>query len=244
MVKKLTLTAVLVLIFALFCTVFYGCGKKVPQTEPPYLSAQTDQRAETPAPPVSDPDIVSPLATVDLMPVEDSSWKREYPVEVVVVHFCSNVVIDISNPYSLKAVRQTFTQNEVSTNYIIDRDGTIYCWVPEQRVAWHAGKGSFGEEKYENSLNKYSIGIELLAIGSKNDMKQYLTSRQYNSIPKHLIGYTDAQYEALSALISDIIERWDIPADRQHIIGHDEYNPNKSDPGELFDWERLMGKIQ
>jgi N-acetyl-anhydromuramyl-L-alanine amidase AmpD len=116
--------------------------------------------------------------------------------------------------------------------------------VPEQRVAWHAGKGSFGEEKYENSLNKYSIGIELLAIGSKNDMKQYLTSRQYNSIPKHLIGYTDAQYEALSALISDIIERWDIPADRQHIIGHDEYNPNKSDPGELFDWERLMGKIQ
>ena len=220
-------TAVLVLLCTLLCAFLGGCGKEIQKKEPPSLSPQQSVTDNTPAPPVSDPDIVSDLAIQDFMSIEDSSWIREYPVEMVVVHFCSNVVIDRSNPYSLQAIRSTFVTNEVSINYIIDRDGTIYCWIPEQRVAWHAGKGSYGEEKYTNSLNKYSIGIELLAMGSKKDMSQYLSSKVYSSIPKELIGYTDAQYNALSGLISDITDRWGIPKDRQHIIGHDEYNPQQ-----------------
>ena len=31
-----------------------------------------------------------------------------------------------------------------------------------------------------------------------------------------------------------------IPLDRQHVIGHEEYNPKKNDPGELFDWSRIL----
>ncbi len=208
-------------------------------------SANTSETSEnvTSEPP-TDTDIVSSLALRDFLPLTDYSWEREYPAEYVVVHFSSNVVIDINNPYSLEGVRNIFKGNYVSTNYVIDRDGTIYCWIPEQRAAWHAGKGSLnGNEKYENRLNKYSIGIELLAMGSKKDMNQYLTSKQYDSIPKEMIGYTDAQYKSLTALLKDITSRWDIIPDREHIIGHDEYNPSKTDPGELFDWNRIMNGI-
>ena len=194
--------------------------------------------------PPADTDIVSSLAVRDFLPISDYSWEREFPVEYIVLHFSSNVVIDINDPYSLEGVRNIFEDSYVSTNYIIDRDGTIYCWIPEQRAAWHAGKGSLnGNEKYENKLNKYSIGIELLAMGSKNDMKQYLTSKQYDSIPKELIGYTDEQYQSLAALLKDITSRWDIAADREHIIGHDEYNPSKTDPGELFDWSKVTDAL-
>ena len=89
-------------------------------------------------------------------------------------------------------------------------------------------------------MNKYSVGVEIVAIGSKNDMAQYLEAWEYNALDESLIGFTDAQYESLRNLVSDICQRNDIPFDREHVIGHEEYNKNKSDPGELFDWERLF----
>ena len=115
------------------------------------------------------------------------------------------------------------------------------CYVPEDLVAYHAGYGTWNNDpKYTNHLNEYAIGIEVLAIGSQKDMKQYLTPTQYRNLDKSFIGYTDAQYEALKLLVKDICERNNIPMDREHIIGHQEYSPNKADPGELFDWDRLL----
>ena len=89
-------------------------------------------------------------------------------------------------------------------------------------------------------MNKYSVGIEIVAIGSEKDMAQYLTSDEYAELDKSLVGFTEAQYDTLRRLAYDICERNDIPFDRQHIIGHEEYNPEKSDPGELFDWGRIF----
>jgi N-acetyl-anhydromuramyl-L-alanine amidase AmpD len=62
-------------------------------------------------------------------------------------------------------------------------------------------------------------------------------------VPKELIGYTNEQYEALTALLLDISQRWDIEPDRAHVIGHEEYNPAKPDPGELFDWSRVIASL-
>ena len=205
---------------------------------------EKESAVETLAPP-TDPEIISELATKELMNTEEYSSVREYPVEYVMVHFCSEVVNDKNDPFNSDNIKRTFEKNSVSINYIILRDGSIKCWIPEERVAWHAGKGTWGgDEKYTNKMNKYSIGIELTAIGSKNDMKQYVSSSYYNSIPKSNIGFTDAQYESLIALINDVCKRWSIPINREHIIGHSEYSPLKADPGELFDWERVMDGLQ
>lgn len=185
---------------------------------------------------------VSSLAENDfLLPIRRYSRESPYAMERVVLHFVSGVVLSREDPYNKDLVRGIFTDYQVSVHYIIDREGGIRCYVPENRVAYHAGYGSWGGiEKYTDWLNDYSIGIEIMAIGSQQDMAQYLDESAYNSLDPSLIGYTDAQYDALIALLKDICARHKIPMDREHIIGHEEYSPDKTDPGELFDWDRLF----
>jgi N-acetylmuramoyl-L-alanine amidase len=177
-----------------------------------------------------------------LLPIEEYSWEREHKPEFIMLHFSSAIMNHPNDPYNIDYVRDTFIQYDVSTHYIIDRDGTIHCYIPENRVAWHAGKGVWGDnEKYENKMNLYAIGIEILAMGSENDMSIFMSSKEYNKIDKDLIGYTPEQYEALRLLINDLCNRYDIPFTKEHIIGHDEYSPLKTDPGELFDWSEIIG---
>lgn len=219
-----------VLALSLLCLCLLGCGPKKP--------APTTAPTEPPPPPV----VVYPGAQIDYLgSIVDFSWEQEYKPEYVMLHFCSGVVLDPENPYDYDLVRSTFVDNEVSIHYLVDREGTVYCFIPENRTAWHAGVGDWlDREEYHNNLNRYSIGIEVMAIGSQADMAPYLTEAEYQALDPALIGYTDAQYAALKDLVADICQRNDIPLDRDHIIGHQEFSPHKTDPGELFDWERVV----
>lgn len=51
---------------------------------------------------------------------------------------------------------------EVSAHLVVDRDGTVTQLVPFDTIAWHAGKSKWKERE---SLNKYSIGIEIANAG-------------------------------------------------------------------------------
>ena len=159
------------------------------------------------------------------------------------IHFTSAVMLDRDNPYDADLNRSIFEDYEIGINYIIDRQGKITCYLPENRAAWHAGEGEYNNEKrLTNKMNKYSIGIEVMAIGSVDDMAQYMSSAEYYSLNSDNYGYTEAQYESLKLLVDDICQRHDIPVDRFHIIGHEEYSPEKTDPGELFDWSRIVSE--
>lgn len=205
----------------------------------PVSSRPAQTTTEGTKPPVE----VSPLAVEDFLDLENASYPRENPVEFVMIHFTSAVMLDRENPYDYDLVRGIFEDNRLGIHYIIDRDGGIYCFLPESRSAWHAGKGSFGDEKYTDNMNRYSIGIELMGIGSQEDMSIYLRPEEYDCLDEELLGFTDAQYTALDALVEDICQRHEITMDRQHIIGHQEYNPAKNDPGELFDWAKFMERL-
>lgn len=244
-------------LFPLFCTVlllFSACTENertdtdttdVPEASE-IISAENiggeisgkDEEAPESAVPV----YVSALSAENyLLPLEDYSWDREFAPEYVMLHFTSAVVNSRSDPYDMDAVRKIFEDSEISIHYIIDRDGKVQCYIPEARAAWHAGRGSFAnDERLTNAMNKYSIGIEILAIGSQRDMVQYLTAAEYNALPTEYIGFTEAQYISLKGLVKDICARNSIPFDREHVIGHDMYNPLKNDPGELFEWEMLF----
>ena len=236
-------------IFVLLCTALlalYGCKEKEPPVTAPIPETETATEQtiteEISAEPEEVPD-VSPIAKEHFLePFDDYSWVREFPVEKVVVHFTSAVVNYPEDPYNMELIRNIFVDSGLSVHYIIDRDGTVYCYMPESRAAWHAGVGTYGDdEKYTNSMNKYSVGIELVAIGSEQDMAQYLHPDEYKAIDESLIGFTDEQYASLTALIKDICQRNKIEFSRENVIGHDEYNEAKSDPGELFEWSRLFG---
>ena len=80
-----------------------------------------------------------------------------------------------------------------------------------------------------------------MAIGTKEEMSSIISGATYNKISKSNIGYTDEQYDAIKYLIDKIIaSNPNIKRDRKHIVGHDEYAPDrKTDPGSLFDWSRI-----
>jgi N-acetyl-anhydromuramyl-L-alanine amidase AmpD/lysophospholipase L1-like esterase len=167
-------------------------------------------------------------------------------VDTIMLHFCSDVLQNPDNPYQIDRIVEIFSQYKVSSHYLIDRDGTVYRFVDETAKAWHAGTGELPfDPPRKDVLNNHSIGIEMFAIGSQNDMKIFgIDEQRYNDLktshPEH-IGFTDAQYAALNALIDDIMTRWPlIKRDRRHIVGHSDYSTGrKTDPGELFDWGRL-----
>jgi N-acetylmuramoyl-L-alanine amidase len=234
------------ILFLVVMLLLSGCRQEtLPETTPPVTTQETTQA--TTVPPTTEP----PRITVYPGAVEhylgelgnghDFSWEQLYPPEYVMVHFCSAVVDHRDDPYNMEYVRQTFIDADVSIHYIIGRDGTVYCYVPEDRTAWHAGVGQWlNDEKYTNKMNMYSIGIELVGMGSAEDMSLYMTTKEYKALDPSLLGFTDAQYTALKALVEDICQRNEIPMDREHVIGHEEYNPKKNDPGDLFDWSRIF----
>lgn len=230
----------LVILMALAMLALIGCNTEVADSSNPTTRPSKSASVPTiPSPPVE----VSPLAVEDFLVFEDSSYPREEKVEIIMIHFTSAVMLDRENPYDYDLVRGIFEENRLGIHYLIDRNGVIYCFLPESRAAWHAGKGSFREEKYTDDMNQYSIGIELMGIGSQEDMSIYLHPEEYESLNDDFKGFTDEQYTALSKLVLDICQRNNLPLDREHIIGHEEYNPLKNDPGTLFDWTVFMENL-
>ena len=181
--------------------------------------------------------------TKRLLPQNRSSRRKHDRITHVVIHFMSNVIQNPDNPYDVDEVIKIFEDHPLSAHYIIDREGQIFQLVEENRRAFHAGKGRLDDfPNYTNNLNEFSIGIEMLAIGTPEEMAKFISSGRYDRLNPSFIGYTDAQYESLNELLTEIYERHPaIVRDRRHTIGHDEYAPGrKTDPGILFDWDRLL----
>ena len=175
----------------------------------------------------------------------DNVYRKGRPSHVnhLFIHFMSDCIRNPNNPYIVENVHEIFTLAKVSAHYTVDREGNVYALVREEDTAWHAGKGTAPAYPTVHDLNPYSIGIELFAIGTEEEMNKGvgMSTAQYGRVPEEHIGYTEAQYEALNLLVQDIFERHPkIPLDRKHVIGHDEYAVGrKYDPGSLFDWSRI-----
>jgi N-acetyl-anhydromuramyl-L-alanine amidase AmpD len=175
------------------------------------------------------------------LPLQNSKVRTEN-ITHVMIHFVSNAGVKPHDPYNVKDVYRIFVDYGISAHYMIGRNGDIYKLVDEGRVAFHSGKGSLpGFPAYQNKMNEYSIGIELLAVGTRDEMLPMISGATYDSINPSLVGYTDAQYRSLNLLLDDILKRNpSVLRSRQHIVGHDEYAPGrKTDPGSLFDWSRI-----
>lgn len=223
-----------------------GADPAIQETE---SETQSQPSSETTVP-VSEPEETLPQTPVYvykgaeeeyLLPLEDYSGEREFEPEYVMIHFTSAVVPHPEDPYNMEYVREIFEDYNVSVHYIIDRDGVVRCYIPEDRVAWHAGRGEWKDDpKYTNTMNRYAIGIEMVGMGSEEDMSIYMSADAYKALDDSLKGFTSAQYDALKLLVADICGRYDIPMDRDHVIGHEEYSPHKTDPGDLFDWDYIV----
>ena len=90
---------------------------------------------------------------------------------------------------SLSGTLDALKSSKTSTHYIIDNDGKIYLVVDEGRTACHAGV-SFWNDSYQ-SLNTYSIGIEHINFGMRNNADEMIkiNNKDYNFIVKDNPGW-------------------------------------------------------
>jgi N-acetyl-anhydromuramoyl-L-alanine amidase len=173
--------------------------------------------------------IISPALTL-LSPHQDERPEGTI-IDMIVIHnislppaqfgtgavedfFCGRLDFSAHDYYA------TIAHLRVSAHLFIRRHGEIVQFVPFHRRAWHAGESYFAGK---TRCNDFSIGIELEGTDQ--------------------LPYEQEQYECLSEIIQALRQTYPaITLDR--IVGHADIAPGrKTDPGSVFDWEYLKGKL-
>jgi V8-like Glu-specific endopeptidase len=112
----------------------------------------------------------------------------------------------------------------VSAHYVVGQQGEVVQMVRHQDVAYHA-----------NGANPDTIGIEHVAR-SPHEWKK--------SDPG--LNPTDAEYCASAALVRWLCTQFNLPMDRDHIMGHSEADPHTTHtdcPNAVWDWDYYMGLV-
>jgi N-acetyl-anhydromuramyl-L-alanine amidase AmpD len=130
-------------------------------------------------------------------PSPNFSEREGYKPELIVIHISAGSLTSMDSWFNTP-------NSQASAHYGVGKDGvTVHQYVQEDKKAWHAGRvnnPSFTLYKPGINPNLYTIGIENEGLDlDKAPVEQIRT---------------------LCELIKDIAARWNIPLDREHIIGH------------------------
>jgi N-acetylmuramoyl-L-alanine amidase len=149
----------------------------------------------------------------EFLPSPNFNSRPAIPIDTLVIHFTA-LELQPSIRHLCSPVKQ------VSTHFIIARDGALFQLVSVGERAWHVGVSSlYGQA----DVNSFSVGIDLVFV------------------PKQLDEYTDPQYDVLSRLTRSLITH--LPIVNNRIIGHEHVAlpaGRKNDPGPRFDWKRYF----
>lgn len=127
------------------------------------------------------------------------------------------VIIHHTAQDSLEQTISTFTKTstQVSSHYVIGKDGTIVQMLNDYLRSWHAGRGKWGSV---TDLNSVSIGIELDNNGFE--------------------PFSEEQIKSLLVLCKRLKWKYGIPT--ANFIGHSDIAPSrKVDPNRYFPWKLL-----
>ncbi len=117
---------------------------------------------------------------------------------------------------------------KVSAHYLVSKNGRIIQMVADEDSAFAVGNVNRPNwSLYDGSNpNDYTLSIEHEALAGES--------------------LTQQQYQASLELHWMLISKWQIPIDRDHIIGHyrlDSIN-RQNDPGDRFPWDRLLADLK
>lgn len=163
--------------------------------------------------------------------VERLTARAPHAVDLVVVHCTELPDLATAREYGERIVHPSGAGN--SGHYYIDRDGSVFRYAPDARIAYHT-----------RGYNERSIGVELVNIGRWPDW--FDSRKQAMAEP-----YPDAQIEALLALLAHL--RTALP-NLTRIAGHEDLDTTrvvasddatrevrrKLDPGPMFPWPRVL----
>lgn len=137
-----------------------------------------------------------------------TNFNLRKPNYVIIHHTAQN-----STDHTLKTF--TLPRTQVSSHYVIGRDGKVYQMLNDFYRGWHAGAGKWGNS---SDINSSSIGIEL----DNNGFEEF----------------SPLQINSLMELLKVLKERHKIPD--ANFIGHSDIAPSrKVDPNPTFPWKLL-----
>jgi N-acetyl-anhydromuramyl-L-alanine amidase AmpD len=117
-----------------------------------------------------------------------------------------------------------------SAHYGIGKNGAVHHYVLQQDTAWHAGIVTSPSWKLIKTLD-----------ASKHT---YIDSNLYTFGITHEgfenTDWTDATYQASSQVVAGLAKKWNIPLNRDHVIGHHEIYSQKTCPGKKVDLDKLI----
>lgn len=122
--------------------------------------------------------------------------RKGYKPEAIVIHIMAGTLVGTDAWFKNPA-------SQVSAHYGVGKTGEVHQYVKEEHGAWHAGrvdKPTWKLIKAGVNPNYYTIGIE--HEGQPGDI------------------WTEAMIKSTAQLIKEIAQRWNIPIDRDHVIGH------------------------
>jgi hypothetical protein len=115
-----------------------------------------------------------------------------------------------------------------------DTGSQLRRYLRDEDTAWTNGSWS------EPINHRNPVIQDLLQRGiSTNDVSLTI---EHEGNPQ--MSLTEAQLERTVAICAWWCQQWNIPADRNHIVGHYEIGPHKYCPGQFFPFDRLVARVQ
>ena len=130
------------------------------------------------------------------------------------------VIIHHTAQNSAAQTLKTFTvpKTQVSSHYVIGKDGKVYHMLNDYLRAWHAGASKWGNS---TDINSSSIGFELDNNGYE--------------------PFSELQIGSLVKVLAELKKNYGIPT--ANFIGHSDIAPGrKTDPNPNFPWKELSEK--
>lgn len=122
--------------------------------------------------------------------------RKGYRPEAVVIHIMDGTLPGTDSWFANPA-------SQVSAHYGIGKSGEVHQYVQENDAAWHAGRVDTPIWK----LIRPNVNPNLYTIGIEHEGK-----------PDE--GWTEAMKQSSATLIREICQRWQVPIDRDHVVGH------------------------
>ncbi|WP_121179461.1 N-acetylmuramoyl-L-alanine amidase [Streptomyces sp. 1114.5] len=131
------------------------------------------------------------------------------------------VIHDTESDYAGALAAFQDPREQATAHYLVRAgDGHVTQLVHTSDIAWHAGN---------KTVNMHSVGIEHEGFALPTDRPTW---------------YSEQLYQSSAALVRYLADRFGVPLDRQHVIGHDDVpGPTQDaiadmhwDPGTFWDW--------
>jgi len=137
------------------------------------------------------------------------------------------VIHDTEVDYNTTLAIFTNSKSSASAHYVVrSSDGHTTQMVPTRNAAWHAGNWY---------VNVHSVGVEHEGVAIQG-----------------AAWYNEQLYHSSARLVRYLAKRFNVPLDRNHIVGHDNVpgttNTNQGgmhwDPGPFWDWTHYMNLLR